>query len=211
MDKLPTGRTFWLQWLLASSLGLGIGFPIGSIGAAVLSDSLTSTKSEVYFAILLMVWGASIGASLGIGQWLVLRHYLSHASRWILGGTVSLTIALVPAIFAGDEPGIWVPIGLAMLVTAYWLVLRGRIPRSGYWALNGSMGLALAIYVAFEALEAILEAMAPTGFAAFSYSLMDAPAELLVAGMLGGAASGALFGFPARWLLRRPLSNEERW
>ncbi len=110
---------FWLQWVLASTLGWLLG---------------NAFIPEI-----------SIGATLGIAQWLILRPWVSNAgwwvvastAGWLIGGTSLLIISppqnetITGAIF-----GLW--IGLAQ-----WIVLRKWVPLSGWWLVISALGWAI--------------------------------------------------------------------
>ena len=70
------------KWLLASTLGYGLGNALGW--------SLVYATS--WYGGLGAVLGAISGTVLGITQWLILRQHFSHARRWILSSSVGWAI-----------------------------------------------------------------------------------------------------------------------
>jgi hypothetical protein len=60
-ERAEVGWGFWLWWVLASSVGLTVGF---IVGFAVLDVEVMS------FTIGLAAGGAVVGASVGTAQWL---------------------------------------------------------------------------------------------------------------------------------------------
>ncbi len=53
-ERAPVGWRFWLGWVLASTVGLAVGFP----GAFAMLEAVGFTAGGA-------VWGAVVGASIG--------------------------------------------------------------------------------------------------------------------------------------------------
>ena len=127
-----TDWSFWLQWILASTMG-------GIVGNAVATNIATSWETA----------GALYGVGTGILQWLVLRRWISRAGWWVLattlGGAVGLTATMVlvdqgiiicmciPLVDGGLVEG-------AIIGILQWLVLRGQVSQSGWWLLASIVG-----------------------------------------------------------------------
>lgn len=105
----------WFQWLLATTLGWGLGWALSA--------------------------EAAVGAVIGIGQWLVLRRLVNEAGWWIWASTVGWVAgwaiivsgviippetSLVASLIAGAVIG-------ASLGLAQWLVLRRFVAEAGWW------------------------------------------------------------------------------
>ena len=110
---------FWIQWVLASTLGW-------LLGNALIPEF-------------------SIGATIGIAQWLILRPLVSNAGWWIVAsmagwfiGGLNLLIITPPTIetVTGAIFGAW--IGLAQ-----WIVLRKWVPLSGWWLAISALSWAI--------------------------------------------------------------------
>ena len=146
-----------MQWVLATTGGWILGLVIGG--------------------------EASIGALLGLAQWLVLRRYLlgmgwwvfATALGWIAGWGIVVSGAIVPAgtglvtsVFTGAVFGLTMGIG-------QWILLRRRVNFAGMWLLLSVSGWSI-------------------GLAGFLGSI------------LVGAVVGVVTGLALDWLLRYPLT-----
>ncbi len=100
---------FWFQWLIASILGFVFGLGV-SCGVTAFFPVYYGDSNPIYRAIsmLRLALGAtSIGCSIGVFQWSVLRSYVSKwwvfatAVGWAIGGlaisTISDTMNYVPS------------------------------------------------------------------------------------------------------------------
>src|SRR5262249_7603142 len=101
--------------------------------------------------------GVAFGAGLGIAQWLVLRRHLSQANVWVGAAAVgygvgfALTGALETAI--SEAVGAFVGYALAAIVAGFipWFsLLRGRVPRSGWWALASALSFYVGVFAAIS-------------------------------------------------------------
>jgi hypothetical protein len=137
------------------------------------------------------VFGALIGITLGIGQWLVLRRRIPQAYLWVLASVLGGAALSASGFAAGGAVG--GPLGGsaigASLGIAQWLVLRRRVSRAYRYLVASIVGFALALSVG----EAV-------GFA------LSGAAGWLVGGTLFGITAGTITGAAIVWLLRRPIS-----
>jgi len=86
-------------WALTTLMACAIGFVVAAIVSAPLNDALEPRVGlPLTDAVLLLVFGALIGASIGGSRWLVLRARGVVASRWLLGSVVGLMIGYPLAI-----------------------------------------------------------------------------------------------------------------
>jgi hypothetical protein len=118
------GWGFWLQWLLASTVG------------GIVGNSIATSSAKNWAAA-----GALFGVGIGTLQWLVLRRRIPQAAWWIpattAGGALGLAVGtdlstkgvFVCGPFSG---GVWVGVSTGIL---QWFVLAGRVSRSGWWVL----------------------------------------------------------------------------
>jgi hypothetical protein len=132
------GRATVLVWVLASTLGGGIGFALGYAVCGALADVAGRAGRDV---VLFGVFGGSVG----IAQWLVLRTRIADAGWWVLAswsawmviGTVastleeSLSLAFAPAV------------GGAVVGVVQSLVLRRHVRWFGIWAVASTIGWGL--------------------------------------------------------------------
>jgi len=205
------GWGLWLQWVLASILGFGVGAAIGnSVANAIppmtcsqsFSDSLIERLTNlpcIQPSLGLVVIVIILGLTGGCMQWLVLHRYIAGAGWWVpasgLGFPIALVIAEGPMRLVGDFAAAPILQGVLFGVLSGmmpWLVLRRQIARAGWWipahVLGSLVGGALGI-VSFHVVGLI-------GF----YELVWA-----AAGAMFGAGLGAVTGIILVWLLRQPV------
>lgn len=134
----------WLQWAFASGLGGAVGF--------ALADAVLHTFSEaLYRAMAEIVIFGLLGAAMGTLQWLVLRRHFSQAGWWVAASAVGGTLVGIGAASCGSKVKVNLVIvyGLVGIILGalQWLVLRRRIPRSGWWMVVSPLGWALTVPV----------------------------------------------------------------
>ena len=158
-------RNFWLQWVLDSILGYGVGTTIGN-ALANLIPAMTCTQSfsdsfidrltnfpciQPSLGLVLIV--VMMGLAGGFMQWLVLRRQIAGAGWWVLASTLGFAIAVVapmtyPVLSLADSldgnsmaaPILFgVVFGVAGGILP-WLVLRRQVARAGWWVLAHLLG-----------------------------------------------------------------------
>ncbi len=152
-ERAQVGWRFWLWWVLATTVGLGVGF-----------SSVNPMRSATFEAGGIMdklVFGAVAGASVGIAQWLVLRGQVSQTGWWVLASTVGLAVGfgvtdvmtagvIERAPFAVGEVVTFAVAGGVMGASvgiAQQLVLRRQVSQTGRWVWASSVGLAMGVGV----------------------------------------------------------------
>jgi hypothetical protein len=194
VKKSKVGWGFWLQWALASAVGMFVGFSLGFL----VTDSIPDVLGR-WFGF--SVFGIVLGVAVGILQWFILRRYLSVAGWWVLASAVGgLGIFQAGLIFGfstffGPYESLvaflgWIGIAsLGWLVTGtlQWLVLRGKVSRAGWWVLASTVGWALSATV--------------TRTIPWGVEPKDALWALVVAGVVWGMVTGGALV----WLLRQPV------
>ena len=195
MDRsfLSGYSSVWLGWVLASTIGWVIGFGIGfflfdQIGSIVYIDG---DELLAYVAL------PSIGISLGMLQWLVLRHQLPQAGWWILASLVgylgALAVVRSPNVLIVtpesllDDAAFFFILGVVVGIPQ-WLVLRRHYSKSFWWVLISTFGWMGFLLVVANPLSSLVE------FIGFS-------------GIIG-AISGAVSGFFLIWLMNERSSEE---
>jgi hypothetical protein len=205
--------SIWLQWVLASILGYGVGTTIGN-ALANLIPAMTCTQSfsdsfidrltnipciQPSLSLILIVF--ILGLAGGFMQWLVLRRRIAGAAWWIPASALGFPIALVLADkamrLAGDFAAAPILLGVLFGVLSGsmpWLVLRRQNARAGWWLpahlLGALVGGAFGI-VAFHS-------AALMGLYQFTWA---------AAGAMFGAGLGATTGIALVWLLRKSISE----
>ena len=105
-------RVGW--WILASIIGFGIGKAVGDAVAQAVTGALGSGLD-----------GAVIGSSLGVAQWLVLRHHVAQASWWILASSVAWAVGWSVIRIVDETAG--GPGGMAYVIGATGAAAAGAI------------------------------------------------------------------------------------
>jgi hypothetical protein len=121
--------SFVLKWAAANG--------VGGLIAAVLGIPFLSSDEPTHKVIA----GTALGVGFGIGQWLLVRHYLDRATWWIVATVVGFAVAGALMGTGTTEElarrGLSTEtIGLAIGATAgvsQWVVLRSRSPRAAWW------------------------------------------------------------------------------
>jgi len=87
------GIGFWLEWVLASAVGFGVGSILG-----IAIPSMARVEG-IAFPIL---FGALFGAIGALGQWILIRRQIAEAGLWVPFSAVAFLFAVVTA--AGGNP-----------------------------------------------------------------------------------------------------------
>lgn len=151
----------WVGWGLQGRLERGVG----EVPAALVAFTLA---------------GLAAGAIIGLLQGLALRGSGVPLVRWAgaTAGAYGVGLGLMMAMITALDPGprfdpIVLPIMLIpalLLAVAQWLVLRGVLPRAGWWVAAGALGFMLAFLGAMagggEGRELIAAALCGLAYAA---------------------------------------------
>ena len=191
------GWGFWLQWVLASIVGMVVGLLIGFLSLSIIYDVL---GDWLIYNVLgdwldFLFLGIVPGIGVGVLQWLVLRRRVSVAGWWVLAsaaagyGILAGFIGYSESLSFGTLlrfTGV-VALGGAVTGILQWLVLRSQVSRAGWWVLASSVGWALGVLVA---------STIPSG---------NNETGPLWALAVTGAVLGAVSGGALVWLLRQPV------
>lgn len=200
-DRARPSWRFWLLWMGASIAGvivyaLTIPVIMGVISALAPAQQIeTLSPEQRWIGIAIELLGAAaLGAAIGLAQWLVLRNYLYGLGWWVLATTIGYTIPLIsgPIIPVLEPPWLAGSILFLMFGTLLgvpqWLVLRGRVPKAGWW---------IAISIA-----GWLAAFALTGMVIVS-GLYVEPFDMIAAFFVPVAVAGAGIA----WLFRQSMPS----
>ena len=104
-ETKPDRRSFWFPWLVASTVGFGLG---SGIGRALAAAAVGTVGSDPQGGSILGPGGPLLGCAVavsvgGIMQWLVVRRRVSLAGLWVLP-TAALFASYVVA--TGDMPAL---------------------------------------------------------------------------------------------------------
>jgi len=187
--SLATGCALWFLWVLASTLGWAVGFPIAD---AILGALGEVVADEVVIYTLL-------GAVPGILQWPLLRLYLPQAGWWVLASTLAgAFIGAVASTVRVVDPPVGFVVAGASFGILQWLVLRRHIALAGWWLLASSAGWAVG-YLVGRAADAVVSAL----------PISETMGLALLFGVFG-AVSGAVTGTVLAWLIRKPIPEATR-
>ena len=148
-NRLELARVFWARWVVASAIGLAVGFT----AYFMLVAGFPAERGFILKALVSAVGGAILGAVVGGAQMFVLRHEFPRIYQWmvanLVGGIIGGVVALPVAKAAGDSLGfnmavfaggivLGLSVGLAQVA-----VLRGHLSGSGWWVLAHAAGISL--------------------------------------------------------------------
>lgn len=196
----------WLVWTLATSVGWCIGSIIVLLALAWTSGAADAfVHSHIGSAFL----GAAVGASVGTGQWLVLRGTGASGGprRWILPSCVSWAFgwavghALTDALIDDYWLLSLMPGGVllaAIVSVGNWPILRQYIRHASAWLPAGLLGWAAA---------GVVSMYGGGGLLGMGLSAVIGPAGWLIA-ILPGLFAGLVTGAVLAALLYGPGSPE---
>ncbi|HEY5563299.1 MAG TPA: hypothetical protein VIK72_16395 [Clostridiaceae bacterium] len=129
-------------------------------------------------------YGAIVGVTLGVAQWLLLRKYLNKVGYWILLTSIGWVlfnelnilnlfgeakgIAIIPDLIHGTVFGV-------ILGVLQWLLLRKRLQKSSWWIIASIAASTLGVTVG-------------DGFNIITSS--DAPGDVVISSILLGIITG---------------------
>lgn len=155
-NRNDVSKGFYLQWILAST----IGFCVGSI-VGFLMPIFINLSNPVAFGILFATVFGAIG---GLAQWLVLRRHIPDVSLWVLTSALGFMIAAgIVASLRSQQ--VLSTFNIFFLFAAIygviggflqWLILRKQGVTIGWWLaanLVGSLFGSALNYPASAALE----------------------------------------------------------
>jgi hypothetical protein len=129
-------RYLSLQWMLANSIGAGVGIGL----PLLIADQLENQPHRILGAIAFVTFGIW----LGLGQWIMLRKALPIPGLWILavGFSSVISVGLVSPFFAIARPLvflIFVIYPLLISVTQWWMFRKMVQPCWG-WMIVSFLG-----------------------------------------------------------------------
>lgn len=191
---IPAAWSVWSWWVLAGTVGWGIGGPLGVAlghpGYIIENGFMSISLGGILTAVL---------------QWLVLRRRVAPA-RWWVPSSVMAAVLFGAVVFGGlavDPGGTWITdvawiVGACLFPSAagflQWrLVLRRHVPRvAGWWVLACLVGFFAGGVGGWPV------------SAAFGLNGKEGGLDAVVVWTLFGAVYGAVTGAVLVRLLRRP-------
>jgi hypothetical protein len=187
VNRNETG--LWLGWMLATALGLIIGY---------LPSSLFINQLDL--GLVRVIVPLLAGVLIGLAQWLVLRNYVTDcsdwvlhlAASWVLGYTLGL---LVVDLLAGTFMGAILGYALFGVIIALfqWPVLHREIPRIWVWVLANVVGWVLGTMLSQLVLAAL-----------FGNNPGNPVAFTVVNMAVTGLVAGLITGLALVWIVREP-------
>lgn len=214
--RTQVGWGFWLQWVLASVLGPAAGWAMSSTAYLLLGLTEETVEKSAAKVAIFGIDGVAFGAGLGIAQWLLLRRHVSQANAWVWAATVSygvgfaLTGALETAI--SEAVGAFAGYALAAIVAGFlpWFaVLRGRIPRSGWWVLASALGFYVGVFAAISSVPLVTSVLGLSKASNLGQSLGGVEFAAAIAGIIG-LTLGLTTATVLVWVFRLPAPKVTR-
>jgi hypothetical protein len=148
-QNAQVGWGFWLGWLFASTVSLAVA------GGVLVGLYVTTEGSFVLPQV-------TLGASIGVAQWLVLRGRVTRAGWWVLASTIGFALGSVLSEAVIDAIT-WGILGVALGI-AQWFVLRRWVSHAVWWVLASAVPLAMLGVFSFMASNVISAATDPGNF-----------------------------------------------
>ena len=149
------GCKFWLQWVLACTVGWTVGW---HTAWSWLFLQFLAVPAKYGNRDLAHVLGMVVfGSLLGTAQWLILRRQLSWVGWWVLavaagevigeviGSRVGFIVDRYLVMGVGAELSraafmAWCATEAVFVAAGQWLVLRQRVNQAGWWVLAAAAG-----------------------------------------------------------------------
>jgi len=158
--KTQVGWNFWLQWLLAATLGSLVGRTIGEFAGRAVGGPLGAVLA-----------GALVGLCLGVAEAIVFGRYLKAGTRWltftIVGAAAGALLGglldrMVLQAGLGDLPArvLGLLVSGACLGAGQWWAVRTQYPQFVWWIPACAFALSLTPF-ADVALAGALSFAAP--------------------------------------------------
>lgn len=185
----------WLGWMVMTGLGLLIGFLPSRLLAEIIGLGIARILSPLL-----------AGGLIGMGQWLVLRSFITDCSDWILATGAGWGIGYAAGIFILQllPTGYWFGlfgIGLFGLIVGLiqWPILRREIPNIVPWIIANVVG-----WVSGFILSQVFTNLIYNNFEVSEFIIS------IVILSVNGLISGALIGAVLVWIVRKPDIQAEK-
>lgn len=192
-DTSPTPTNFnqpryWLWWTAATVGGWIIGYLINTliVTAFHFTDETVAQGDHPEIIIASILALVSMGLSVGVFQWLVLRREVPASRLW------------VPATTLGFAVGIWLGLMFMGLGTglAQWWVIRRTFGKGSWWPTISAVIWPLGYVAGGNVGNALLTVL--------SSQLLAGLIGILVTGLIIGAVTGAVL----LWMMREKRLEE---
>jgi hypothetical protein len=191
IDEVKVERNelgLWLGWTLATAGGMLLGF----LPTILLVDLLDLGLAQIAVPVL-------AGTVIGFAQWLVLRRYVTAATRWDWTDGITWAAGYILALLLiqslpGTVFAVFTGYFLFGLIVALvqWPVLRREIPQIFTWLLASALAWAVGYWVS----QAVLSL--------FTDPVIAPAVGTAVIAITSGLVAGAITGLALIWIVRRP-------
>jgi hypothetical protein len=179
----------WLEWTLATALGMLLGF----LPSIILVNLLDLALAR----LIVPLWA---GFLIGLAQWVVLRKYVNQASDWVLAAGASWAIGFAMGLLIMNgltNTGLdalfgYILFGIIVAVVQ-WPVLRREIPNVWTWILANVVGWTTGFYLSQLCLDLV-----------FNGPTINPVASTSVLSGVSGLVAGAITGLALIWIVRKP-------
>jgi hypothetical protein len=149
-DRMQIGRGFWVQWVVASGIGLLFGFTTYFL----LVVDFAPDQGFILKTLISALGGAVFGVTVGGTQMFTYRREVSEMKHWmapnLIGGLIGGVVAFPVAEAVGDASGFNMAVFSGGIVLGLFLgiaqavVLRQFLSGSGWWVLAQAGGISLS-------------------------------------------------------------------
>jgi hypothetical protein len=179
----------WLEWTLATALGMLVGFLPSILLVNVLDLALAR--------VIVPLWA---GFLLGLAQWIVLRKYINGVVDWVLAGGVSWAVGFALGLFimsgltgTGLDGFIGYVLFGAIVALVQWPILRREIPNVWLWIVANVIGWTAGFYLSQVSLALF-----------FNEPVINPIASTSVLSGVSGLVAGAITGLALVLIVRQP-------
>ncbi len=184
-SKKKSGEVPWVNWLVACTIGGGVGGLLSGIFSAAAGNQPVFGGYGSW---------AAFGVSIGVFQWITLRHYIKIPNYWAILTMIGwMGFAFLQAIkFTAYLD--WIVIGL-LVGLLQWISLRKAVERPAMWIIANGIAWVIAGTVGIQ----------------FGFLMVGSGIPFPVAWVIGWAIVGLVGGVILRFFLvtMRPVEFAE--
>jgi len=195
---MSTKQNLWgawsllIIWIFANSIGWAAGLAVGAM-LTLVAVKLPWLNEDRFFTYATLI---SLGLTIGLSQWVVMRRYLTRPIRWVTVILIGYLLCLITIVGGNSaklgRPEIWDDILLLGLLGTtigipQWWILRQHFRQAGLWIFGTAIGFQCLLWIIINP----------------SHSLT----EFVVQGTIFGALAMTIPGVVLVWLVRQPFST----